>query len=65
MSHRLKNSDFRPFLGVLDGKVRDSGAYVGEGIGVYFGIISSVESIPGGRMRVLEMERIGFVVWIG
>lgn len=25
IGHRLKNSDFRPFLGALEGKVRDSG----------------------------------------
>ena len=49
MGHRLKNSDFRPFLGVLDGKVRDSGVYVREGIGSYFRVNLSGESIPRGR----------------
>ena len=47
MSHRLKNSDFRPFLGVLDGKVRDAGVYAGEGTGIYFGVFSAGKSIPG------------------
>ena len=47
MSYRLKNSDFRLFLGVLEGKIRDSGVYVEEGIGIYFGVFSSGESIPG------------------
>ena len=46
MGHRLKNSDFRPFLGVLEGKVRDSVVYTGEGTGMYFGMFSSVESMP-------------------
>lgn len=36
MSHRLKNSDFKPFLGILSGKVSDLYAHVGEGMGVYF-----------------------------
>lgn len=47
MSYRLKNSDFRLFLGVLEGKVRDSGAYVGEGIGIYFGVFLPGKSMPG------------------
>ncbi len=47
MSYRLKNSDFKPFLGVLEGKVNDLWVYVGEGIGVYFGIVLSGESVPG------------------
>ena len=47
MGHRLKNSDFKTFLDVLEGKVRDSWVYVGEGIGVYFGIFLSGESVPG------------------
>ena len=38
MSYRLKNSDFKPFLGIFDGKVSDLLVYVGEGIGVYFWI---------------------------
>ena len=40
MSYRLKNSDFRTFLGVLEEKVRYSEVYVGEGIGIYFGVFS-------------------------
>ena len=55
MSYRLKNSDFKLFLGVLDGKVRDTGAYVGEGIGIYFGVFSAGKSMPGvGRGSVGE-----------
>ena len=47
MSYRLKNSDFRLFFGVLDGKVRDSGVYIGEGIGIYFRVFLSGESMSG------------------
>ena len=47
MSYRLKNSDFKPFLGVLEEKVRDLGAHVGEGIEVHFGMFLSGESVPG------------------
>lgn len=46
MSYRLKNSDFKPFFGILEGKVNDLWVYVGEGIGVYFGIFLSGESVP-------------------
>lgn len=48
MSHRLKNSDFKPFLGIFDRKVSDLWAHVGEGIGVYFWIFLAGESVPGG-----------------
>ena len=51
MSYRLKNSDFKLFLGVLDGKVRDVGAYVGKGIGIYFGVFSSGGNMPRGREK--------------
>ena len=47
MSYRLKNSDFKPFLGISDGKMSDLLVYVGEGIGMYFGIFLSGESVPG------------------
>ena len=47
MSHRLKNSDFKQFLGIFDGKVSELQVYVGEGIEVYLGIFLSVESVPG------------------
>ena len=47
MSHRLKNSDFKPFLGIFDGKMSDLLVYVREGIGVYFGIFLSGENVPG------------------
>lgn len=47
MSYRLKNSDFKPFLGVLEGKVSDLWVYIGEGIGVYFGMILPGKSVPG------------------
>ena len=52
MSYRLKNSDFRPFLGVLEGKMRDSGVYIGGGIEVYLEIFLSGKSVPG--VGVLE-----------
>ena len=48
MSYRLKNSDFKPFLGVLEEKVRGLGAHVREGIVVHFGIFLSRESVPRG-----------------
>ena len=54
MSYRLKNSDFKPFLGILKGKVNDLWVYVREGIGVYFWIFLSGESIPGSGMSRLE-----------
>ena len=47
MSYRLKNSDFKPFLGILSGKLIDLGAHVGEGIEVHFGMFLSGESVPG------------------
>jgi hypothetical protein len=43
----LKNSDFKPFLGILGGKVSDLWVHVEEGIGVYFEIFLSEESVPG------------------
>ena len=46
MNYRLKNSDFRPFLGILDGRVRDSRVHVGEGIGIYLGVFSSGKVCP-------------------
>jgi hypothetical protein len=58
MSYRLKNSDFKPFLGILKGKVNDLWVYVGEGIGVYFWIFLSGESIPRGKSRA------GIVIWM-
>lgn len=36
MSYRLKNSDFKPFLGILNGKMSELWVYMGEGIGIYF-----------------------------
>ena len=55
MSYRLKNSDFKLFLGIFDGKVRDLCVYVGDGIVVYFGIFLSGKSIPlGGEWDWLE-----------
>lgn len=47
MSYRLKNSDFKPFLGFFDGKVSDLWVHVEEGIVVYFGMFLSGESVPG------------------
>lgn len=55
MSYRLKNSDFKPFLGILEGKVSDSGVYVGKGIGCVFWIFLSGESVP--RVWVGEVSR--------
>jgi hypothetical protein len=33
MSYRLKNSDFKPFLGILGRKMSDLWVHIGEGIG--------------------------------
>ena len=53
MSYRLKNSDFKPFLGILSGKLIDLGAHVGEGIEVHFGMFLSGKSVPrGGEIEV-------------
>lgn len=52
MSYRLKNSDFKTFLGILEGKVNDLWVYVGKGIGVYFGMVLSGESVPRVREKV-------------
>ncbi|MEQ3206500.1 hypothetical protein AAA089_15395 [Faecalibacterium prausnitzii] len=43
----MKNSDFKPFLGILGRKMSDLWVYVREGIGVYFGIVLAGESVPG------------------
>jgi hypothetical protein len=42
----LKNSDFKPFLAIFNGKVNDLWVYVGDGIGVYFGMFLSGKSVP-------------------
>ena len=55
MSYRLKNSDFKPFLGIFDKKVSDLWVYVGESIGVYFEVFLLGENVPRGGVR-LEME---------
>ena len=65
MVYRLKNSDFKPFLGIFDGRVSDFWVYVGEGIGVCFGIFFVRESVPGeGRIgwkgvKKLFIDRLG------
>lgn len=65
MSYRLKNSDFKPFLGIFDRKVNDLWVHVGEGIGIYFGVISSGESVPGvGVGGEVDGKRVEFVVWV-
>ena len=53
MSYRLKNSDFKPFLDILDGKVSDLRVYIEEGIGVYFGIFLSGKMYPGREVEVV------------
>lgn len=62
MSYRLKNSDFKPFLDILDGKVSDLRVYVRDGIEVYFGIFLSRESVPGEGSRSVKklfIDRLG------
>ena len=56
MSYRLKNSDFKPFLGIFDGKVSDLLVYAREGIGVYFWIFSSGKSVP--RVGTSKMDKL-------
>lgn len=46
MNYRLKNSDFKPFLGIFYEKLRDLGAHVGEGIEVHFWMVLAGESVP-------------------
>ena len=46
MSYRLKNSDFKLFLDILDGKVSDLRVYIEEGIEVHFGMVLLGESVP-------------------
>ena len=58
MSYRLKNSDFKLFLGVFDRKVSDLYAHVGEGIDVHFGMFLSGKSVPGGRDRGRECDGV-------
>ena len=48
MSYRLKNSDFKLFLGIFDGKVSDLWVHVREGIKVHFGMFLLRESVPRG-----------------
>jgi len=47
MSYRLKNSDFKPFLGIFNGKVSDLLVHIREGIGIYFGVFLAGENVPG------------------
>jgi hypothetical protein len=54
MAYRLKNSDFRLFLGVLDEKVMNWWVCAGEGIGVYFGVFSSGKSVPRDGSRSVK-----------
>lgn len=61
MSYRLKNSDFKPFLGILGRKMSDLWVYVREGIGVYFGIVLAGESVP----RVWEEIESVMECWDG
>lgn len=49
MGYRLKNSDFRLFLGVLEGKVKGSGVYVGEGRGYILECFRQGKVYPGVR----------------
>lgn len=52
MGYRLKNSDFKPFLGILSGKMSDLWVHVREGIWCILGIFLSGESVPGGGEKV-------------
>lgn len=62
MAYRLKNSDFKPFFGIFDEKVSDLWVYVREGIGVYFVVFSSGESVPRGR-GVDGLERCQEIIY--
>lgn len=61
MGYRLKNSDFKPFLGIFDEKVSDLWVHVGEGIGCVFWIFLSGESVP----RVWEEVESVIECWDG
>lgn len=54
MSYRLKNSDFKPFLDILDGKVSDLRVYIEEGIGGVFWDIFIRENVPGEGSRSVK-----------
>lgn len=58
MSYRLKNSDFKPFLGFLEGKVNDLWVYIGEGIGVYFWDDFAREKCTPGRGEGRECDGV-------
>lgn len=47
MNYRLKNSDFKQFFGIFDGKVSDLWVHVGEGTGVFFGYFCQGKVYPG------------------
>lgn len=62
MSYRLKNSDFKPFLGIFGWRMSDLWMYVGEGIGMYFWIFLSGEMYPGEGSRSVKklfINRLG------
>lgn len=61
MSYRLKNSDFKPFLGILEGKVSDLWVHIRESIEVHFGIVLAGESVP----RVWEEIESMMECWDG
>ena len=58
MGYRLKNSDFKPFLGILSGKMSDLWVHVREGIWCILGIFLSGESVPGGRGEGRECDGV-------
>jgi hypothetical protein len=47
MIYRLKNSDFKPFLGIFGWEMSDLWVCMEEGIGMYFGIFCQGKVHPG------------------
>ena len=59
MDYRLKNSDFRPFLGALEGKVRDSGGVCKRGYGdIFWSVFVRGKYAPGGRGRRRGVKKL-------
>ena len=54
MSYRLKNSDFKPFLRIFDGKVSDLWGACRRWYMVHFGMFLSGESVPLGGELIVE-----------
>lgn len=62
----MKNSDFKPFLGIFDGKMSDLQVYVGKGIEVFLGYFCQgkvypevVELVSWKGVKKLFIDKLG------